>query len=99
MFIQDPNSEHREGIEIDEYNGKFSLVASQKGKDGKVYKQYCYPQGGEKGNNFPKDIAVPWKIGIGKSAEAALKMLRMLADELRSELGIPENNEDDDCPF
>ena len=100
MFIPDPNSQYGEGIEIDEYNGTYSLVSARKGKDGKVYKQWCYPQGGDKDNSFPKDRAVPWKITIGGTPEEALSMIGMLAHELRSELGIPENNEDEqDIPF
>jgi hypothetical protein len=77
MFFPKPNSEYGEGVELDEYNGTWSLVSARMGKDNKVYKEWVYPQARtEKGEpNRPIDKCLPWKISLGDSRDEAVKFL------------------------
>ena len=109
MFIEYPDSQYHEGIQIDEYNGTYSLALANEGNDGKVYKKWCFPQGRGKGAG-PIDKCVPMKIELGKSAEEAVAMLMLLLDGLREDAGIPREysvdrgeystpDDDGDLPF
>ena len=105
MFIEYPDSKYNDGIEIDNYNGTWSLVAANEAKNGQIYKKWCFPQeiGTRDAPGGPKEKCLPWKIFLGSSAEAAIKMLENIIYELRNQAGIPasfgEGNEDGDIPF
>ena len=103
MFIEYPNSQYNDGIEIDCYGGEYSLVLANQANDGKVYKKWCFPQEvGTKGKpGGPIAKSLPWKIPLGDSAEAAVAMLEKLIDELRNQAGIPLSGTDggEDVPF
>lgn len=77
-FIKLDGSEYGEGVGVEEYNGTISLVLSQLGENGNVYKRWCYPQVGKKGENKPLDKAIPWKISIGNDKRSAIIMLGRL---------------------
>jgi hypothetical protein len=68
-FIKYSDSQYGEGIQVEEYNGVVSLVNAREGQDGKVYAQWCYPQGRGKGAG-PIEKALPWKIKLGTKEEA-----------------------------
>jgi hypothetical protein len=73
FFREYPDSQYHEGLMLDEYNGTFSLVSVNKGKDGKVYMKWGYPQ--KFGEKVPIDKSLPWKVTLGNQ-EQALKTLR-----------------------
>ena len=77
-FVALKDSKYGEGIVVDVYNGTISIVNARQ-DDGSVYMQWCYPQRGGKGDNHPLETAVPWKLTLGDSADAAVKMLGRLA--------------------
>ena len=82
-------------IVLDEYNGEFSLVMGQLGKDGEAYKRWGRLQIGKKGDEkYTKDM--PWKIKLGDKQTAA----DVLYWALR-ELGVEAKAEppDNDLPF
>ena len=83
-FIKYKDSQYGEGIEVDEYNGTISLVSSREGDNGKVYKQWCYPQRGTFEERKPHTKSVPWKIAIGNDKESAILMLGKLANIVKS---------------
>ena len=93
-FFKYEESEYGEGIELEEYNGVYSLVSARE-NDGKVYKQWGYPQGRGKGAG-PIEKCLPWKVKLG-SREEAVKVLNQLVFELGgSRDGQPD---DTDVPF
>ena len=71
-FREMPDSEYHEGVMLDEYNGNWSLVSANKGKDGKVYLRWGFPQGLDR---KPREKGVPWKVNLG-TQEQALKTLK-----------------------
>ena len=79
-FFADPDSQYGEGVLLDEYNGKFSLVSARQGKDGTVYMQWVYPQARD-GSKGPIDKSVPWKVTPGDK-DAMVKMLQYFLDLL-----------------
>ena len=74
LFIEIPFSEHNEGVVLNEYNGTFSLIQAQKGKDGKHYMRWCFPQGKDR---QPMEKAIPQKINLG-DRNAATEVLKKL---------------------
>ena len=101
MFFPRAGSQYGEGIELDEYNGTWSLVQARQGNDQKVYKDWCYPQARtEKGEpNRPIDKCLPWKITLADSVQGAIEMLHAIAQALEEESGVPANDEDGSIPF
>jgi hypothetical protein len=91
FFLEFPDSQYHEGILLDEYQGKYSLCAANKDKDGKVYSKWGYPQ--KFGEKVPIDKSLPWKVTLGDKA-AAKKALLMFADILDGGKG-----EEDSIPF
>ncbi len=86
MFFPYPNSKYSDGIMLEEYHDRLSLVAAQEGKgDGTTYKRWCYPQGKDRG---PLDKAVPWKIELGHNRETAIKMLKDIISFLAPGKGV-----------
>jgi len=88
-FREHEGSEYHEGVMLDEYHGNYSLVAARKGKDGKVYMSWCYPQGPDR---KPREKGVPWKVNLG-TQEQALKTLKYFGALLG---GDPDG---EDIPF
>ena len=74
FFYPDPDSQYGEGVMLDEYNGKWSLVSARQGKDGKVFMQWAYPQARD-GSKKPIDKSVPWKVSFG-SKDVTINALR-----------------------
>ena len=81
IFFEYEDSKYGEGIMVEEYNDRISLVLAQQGKgDGTVYKKWCYPQGKDRA---PLEKAIPWKIYLGPDRKKAVEMLRKIAVELK----------------
>jgi len=110
MFIEYPNNQYHEGIEIDEYNGTISLVKANRADDGKVWKKWCYPQGRGKGAG-PIEKSLPWKIELG-SRQQAVELLQKLLQAISggmyddqipppddTQQGPPVSNIGGDIPF
>ena len=64
IFFEDPSSDYKEGIMLEEYNGVLSLVAAQRSAkaEGTVYKKWGFPQDRDK---KPISEAIPWKVRLG----------------------------------
>lgn len=82
-FIKDEDSQYSEGVLLDEYHGKYSLVSARQGNDGTVYMQWAYPQKRD-GSKTPIDKAVPWKVTFGNKGQAV--------NALRHFLGLLEGS-------
>lgn len=74
----------KDGVELQEYKGMFSLCSSREGTDGKLRPQYALYQ---KGRDAYQEKAWPIKVSLGDRA-TAIGVLRMLLSEL---LGPGEN--------
>ena len=77
IFFEFDWSKYGEGVMLEEYQGKYSLVAAVKGKGkGTVFKKWCYPQKDKK----PNEKAIPWKITLGDKREAATMLQKILSE-------------------
>lgn len=78
IFFEIPESKYGDGIFLQEYNGKISLVSGRKGKEGTNHMRWCYPQK-DKG---PAEKAIPWQIGLGLNRQSAATLLQKILSEL-----------------
>ena len=67
----------KNGLEINEYKGEFSLIATYEGKDGKSYRQWGKPKIG-KTDYGDKDR--PFKIILGDKLDAERALLKVLRE-------------------
>ena len=97
-----PNDQYGSGIELDKYNGEFSLVNARE-KDGKVFKEWAFPARYDKqaGCNKPIEKSLPWKIKLGSSETEAIETLQFFIELLRGESPTDDGRQipDDSIPF
>ena len=87
------SSEYGDAVQLEEYNGTYSLIAAQKSKSNdKVYARWSFPQGKDK---QPMSKAMPTKVKLGNKAEA----IGILAEMIVSLKGVGADNGNDDIPF
>lgn len=74
IFFEVADSKYNDGIFLEEYNGTWSLIAGQVGRDGNKYKRWVFPQGKDR---QPAEKPMPLKINLGDriSASSILKSL------------------------
>ena len=98
VFKQFEDDKYHKGVLLQEYNGEFSIVAAQEGKDGAIYKLWCFPQGKDR---KPVEKSLPWKVKIGGNIEEARATLEYLLAALKDGQGAMKNETDtgDDIPF
>ena len=89
------DDQYGSGIQLEEYNGKWSLCNARMGDDDKVWKDWCFPIRDRK----PTQKSVPWKITLGSSKEEAVETLRHFIALLSTETGAGHDNTDDNIPF
>lgn len=95
--------EYHQGIALNEFKGKFSIVACELGSDGKAYMQWCHMARKKNGKNTISDKVLPVKVNLGDDRFEAIDVLH----KLLSFLGVgadtvpsPEDaTKDDDIPF
>lgn len=80
VFMPFEGDKYNRGILLQEYNGVFYLVSAKEGTDGKVYADWCYPQGKDRA---PIEKSLPWKIKIGESQEEAFRTLAFFGKLLK----------------
>lgn len=80
IFFEIEGSQYGEGIMLEEYHDRISLVSANKGKEGTNYKKWCFPQTKDR---VPAEKAIPWKISLGPNRKSAVDMLRKIAMELK----------------
>lgn len=91
----------KDGLILEEYNGKYSLISARVGNDGKLYKQFATYQIG-RDKHADKDW--PVKISLGDPSEAR-EVVLWLADQFGVNVEGGSRNEDtgplpaDDVPF
>ena len=73
MFFEYPESKYNDGIMLEEYHDRISLVAAYKSNgQGTAGKKWCYPQK----DRGPAEKAIPWKIELGHDRDTAIQMLQ-----------------------
>ena len=83
IFIPYPNDKYGQGIMIEEYNDRISLVLAQRGQgDATTYKKWVYPQTKDRS---PCPKAIPHKIHLGETRSEAVEMLRKIAIQLKGD--------------
>ena len=98
VSVRVPGDEYGGTVVLDEYNGEYSLVAANEGKDGKVWKRWAFPQTKDK---KPRDKALPVKVSLGRDQRRAVGVLKAIiaAIEGRAQ-GTPDTGSDDSSiPF
>jgi len=89
-FIALKDSKYNEGVQLEEYNGSFSMVTAQEGKDGTVYLKWGFPQSKDR---KPIEKSIPWKVTIGGSKEEAIEMLKTFMLTLAGQEYPPDESE------
>ena len=106
LFIKVDGSQYGDGVLLDKYGDRYSLIAAQESKSavGTVYKRWVFPQTKDK---KPMDKAVPMGVRLG-NREQAIQILKQALAALSDRSGqlphndpVPRNRDDDDSsiPF
>ena len=74
-FIETDEQYHN-GVALEEYNGKLSLVRAYMAKDGEVRVKWGYPEK----NKEPISKSIPWKVELGTEQDA-IDILRRLLNQ------------------
>jgi len=95
IHFVETDEQYHNGVAIEEYEGKYSIVRANKGKDGQVYSKWGYPQY----KKAPIETAIPWKIELGNK-DQAISILQTMLTELGWRLGTNfEPVDDSGIPF
>lgn len=89
MFYE-TDKEKGYGIELEEYNGLFSLRKAQKGKDGEIYPMWCHLSTFENGEKKIAEKPTTLSVRLG-NREEAVEILAKCLNELNK--GGDENEE------
>lgn len=84
FIITDPK--WKSGIQLDEYNDQYSLVAAYETKEGKIMQKWCFASTKDK---KPSEKSMPWKLILG-TREEAIKVLTGFIEMLGGALPGPE---------
>jgi len=79
VTVKIKSSQYGEAAMAEEYNGAFSIVAAQAGKDGKTYSRWAFPQTKDR---KPAKKAIPVKVSIGNSLDEAISTVRQILSSL-----------------
>lgn len=90
-FIEFADSKWREGVQLEEYKGEYSIITARQGDD-KIYFKWGFPQGKDK---KPIEKSLPWKVKIGQDKDEAVKVLKGLLAELEGQSPASE----EEIPF
>lgn len=97
MSVAIEDSKYREAVILNEYNGSYSLVSGQIGKDGKTYSRWAFPQNKDR---KPNEKAIPVSVNLGDRYVAIDILKKMVAELEGSHAGESEQGEkSDDIPF
>lgn len=96
------DNDYGDMVLLEKYGDRYSVCSAQEGKDGGVYKRWCYPQRRVEGKNVPAEKGIPMKVTLGNRNQAVTILQGMLAA-----LMPPVNNpapsgkpvDDGDIPF
>ena len=103
IFLRADGSEYGDGVILDKYGDRYSLIAAQESKSavGTVYKRWAFPQGRDK---KPLEKAVPMGVRLGNRTQA-IQILKQALAALSDRSGeVPHNDpvpraKDDGIPF
>ena len=87
------NVEYQEGVALDVYNGKISIVRAKQSDRG-IWAEWAFPQVAK---NTPGEKAFPMKIFLGSNINDAIETLTFIAKRIKA-LDIPTPVADD-SPF
>lgn len=81
--------QYHNGVCLEEYNGEIGICRANRGKDGKVYVKWGFPQARDR---KPSEKSLPWKVILGSKSQA-IEMLETFINILKGE--APETKESD----
>lgn len=83
-----------EGVALNFYDGKISIVAANRSGDGNIWYRKCFAI---KKSGKPADKPIPWKVNLG-FPEDAFQTLMMLAAKIREKYGAETHRPGDPVP-
>ncbi len=92
MFIK-TDLKYGNGIEINEFRGRISLIAATE-KNGKVYQKWGDVEIGKDNKK-----RLPVAVDLGDNKEMAISTLRAVIAFLQREKPVPDDGQRDDVPF
>jgi hypothetical protein len=89
------------GLRLQEYNGKWSLVATQTGQNEVEYLKWVFLSSWSKakGGPVPGEQKLPMGVTLGESKAAAIANLRAILAQLEGREHDKAPVGDDSCPF
>ncbi|MBW2598570.1 MAG: hypothetical protein JRC60_00355 [Deltaproteobacteria bacterium] len=69
-MFHETDTEKGYGVELEEYNGLFSLRKAQRGKDGEIYPMWCYLSQYEDGEKKISEKPTTLSVRLGNREEA-----------------------------
>jgi hypothetical protein len=91
LFYEIEDSKYGDGVVLNKYGDRYSIVAARKGKDeGTVWKEWAFPQDRDK---QPRAKAIPLGVRIGNFTET-VKFAKWLLSNLQ-----PAGGQDEPPPF
>ena len=94
FFQVETDSKYPQGIMLNIYNGRFSLVAAERASTGVNYMRFCFPSIKKQ----PADKAIPMGIQLGNSRGEAVRVLSEILAELTNTRPATDST-DDSVPF
>jgi hypothetical protein len=95
LFFRVEDSKYGDGVMLDKYGDRYSLVAAQESQNGgTIYKRWAFPQDKEK---KPREKAVPMGVNLGNRIQA-IGILRAALAALDKPVNDPVSKQDD-IPF
>jgi len=89
--------QYHNGVCLELYNDEIGICRANRGKDGKVYVKYGFPQVKDR---KPAEKAMPWKVVLGSKSQA-IEMLETFVSMLKGDTAGEQSGQipDDDIPF
>lgn len=95
IFVRNSESQYNDGVMVNEYGDTVSLVSAREGKNGQIYKDWCFPQDKDR---KPKERSIPMGVRLGTKKNAVAMLLQALA-ALGYNAGQPAPEDSDESPF
>ena len=80
VFFKNEGSEYGDGVVLNKYGDRYSIIAARESQQGTLYKDWAFPQGKDK---KPKDKAIPLGCRLGNLKET-IKTLRSMLQVLEN---------------
>jgi len=98
-LILELNTQYNDIIKLSKYKTNIQLLSSKKGKDGKYYDKWVFPQTKDP---TPGQKAIPQQVLLGTDIKTAIENTEIILSYLKEHSGSPQTEKTslkDDIPF